>query len=164
MKDVIVNITSPVGDEYRVRLSSSNNRFLSEKVIQEIDGCINILAIELERAKGQMPTGHAVLSQIEKVVADVFLRHSDAVICFICDFLSPIPATKKKIPPQQYRSLLFTKMFEYYVSHHSVGNVVQSVLTISGIDEDYYIHIIARSEHMKYVHLISEDIRTGYSK
>ncbi len=55
-------------------------------------------------------------------------------------------------------------MFEHYVSHHPVGNVIQSVLTISGIDEDYYIHIIARSEHMKYVHLISEDIRTGYSK
>ena len=55
-------------------------------------------------------------------------------------------------------------MFERFVSLNDVGSVVQSVLTISGIDEDYYIHIIARSEHMQYVNIISEDLRTGYSK
>ena len=55
-------------------------------------------------------------------------------------------------------------MFERYVSQNSVGSVVQSVLTISGIGEDYYIHIIARSEHMRYVNMISDDIRVGYSK
>lgn len=111
-----------------------------------------------------MPTGHAVLSQIENVIADTFLRYPNAIICFICDFISPIPATRKAIPPQQYRSILFTRMFERYVSHHPIGSVMQSVLTIGGIGEDYYIHIIARSEHVKFLNIISEDIRTGYSK
>lgn len=55
-------------------------------------------------------------------------------------------------------------MFERYVSQHSIGDIMQSVLTIGGIEEDYYIHLIARSEHIKYVNMISEDIRTGYSK
>ena len=86
------------------------------------------------------------------------------IICYFCDFLSPIPATRKKIPAQQYRSILFTRMFERYVSQHSIGDIMQSVLTIGGIEEDYYIHLIARSEHIKYVNMISEDIRTGYSK
>lgn len=164
MTDVIVNITSARGDEYRIRLSSSGNRFLSEEISQEVKRSVDILTIELERIKGQLPTGHVVLSQIERVIAEVFLQNPNAVICFICDFLSPIPSSKKQIPVQQYRSILFTRMFERYVSQNSVGSVVQSVLTISGIGEDYYIHIIARSEHMRYVNMISDDIRVGYSK
>ena len=164
MTDVVVNISSVRGDEYRIRISSSDTRFLSDKVVQEISDSIDVLVIELERVRGQLPTGHNVLSQIEKVIADVFCQHPNSVICFICDFMSPIPATSKKIPPQQYRSILFTRMFERYVLHHPVGNVIQSVLTISGMTDDYYIHIIARSEHMRFVNLISEDIRTGYSK
>lgn len=164
MTEVIANITSTKGDEYRLRLSSSGSRFLSEEIRLKVSPSIDILTIELERIKGQMPTGHAVLAQIEKIIADTFMQHSDSIICFICDFLSPIPATRKKIPAQQYRSLLFTKMFERYLSLHSIEDVMQSVLTIEGIDEEYYIHIIARNKHVSYVNLLSEDIRTGYSK
>lgn len=164
MKDIVVNISTAKGDEYNLRLSSSGGRYLSQEVFREIDGNIEILAVELERVKGNMPTGHMVLSQIEKVIADTFLQYPNTIVCFICDFLSPIPATRKKIPAQQYRSLLFSRMFERYVSQHSIGSIMQSILTISGIGEDYYIHIIARSEHIKYLNMISEDIRTGYSK
>ena len=127
MTEVIANITSTKGDEYRLRLSSSGSRFLSEEIRLKVSPSIDILTIELERIKGQMPTGHAVLAQIEKIIADTFMQHSDSIICFICDFLSPIPATRKKIPAQQYRSLLFTKMFERYLSLHSIEDVMQSV-------------------------------------
>ena len=164
MNDITVNITSSRGDQYRIRLSSSGEHYLSKEVFQELNEDFDILTIELERIKGIMPTGHAVLSQIEKVIADTFLCSHNTIICFICDFLSPIPSTQKRIPPQQYRSLLFTRMFERYVSQHPIGDIMQSVLTIGGIDEDYYIHIIARSEHVRYVNMISEDIRIGYSK
>ena len=60
--------------------------------------------------------------------------------------------------------MLFMKMFERYISQHSISGLMQSVLTIGGIEEDYYIHVIARSEHIKYVSVINEDIRAGYSK
>ena len=164
MKEITVGITTARGDEFRIRLSSSVGRYLSQETLLQLDGRVDLITIELERVEGNLPTGHAVLSQIEKVIADTFLRYPNTIICFICDFLSPIPATRKVIPPQQYRSILFTRMFERYVSQHQIGNVMQSVLTIGGIGEDYYIHIIARSEHVKFLNLISEDIRTGYSK
>jgi len=164
MTEVIANITSSRGDEYRLRLSSSGSRFLSDEIRLKVSSSIDILTIELERIKGQMPTGHAVLAQIEKIVADTFMQHSDSIICFICDFMSPIPSTRKKIPVQQYRSLLFTKMFERYLSLNAIEDVMQSILTIEGINEEYYIHIIARNKHVKYVNMLGEDIRTGYSK
>ena len=164
MQQIVVNITSAPENEYRVRLSSLDGKYFSKEIASEVRRDVDVVTIELERIKGDMPTGHAVLAQIEKIVADVFFKEPNVVFCFICDFLSPIPCTKKKMPAQQYRSLLFIRMFERYISQHAVGNIIQSVLTIGGIGEDYYIHIIARSEHVKYVHLISEDIRTGYSK
>ena len=163
MIDFTVNICSAKGDEYRIRLSSSVDKYISVDIHQVL-GDIQILTVELERIKGNLPTGHAILSQIEKIISETFFQHHNAIICFICDFMSPIPATRKTIPVQLYRSTLFTRMFERFVSLNDVGSVVQSVLTISGIDEDYYIHIIARSEHMQYVNIISEDLRTGYSK
>ena len=164
MIDVTVNITSSKGDVYRLRLSSSIRKYLSDSINREIGNSIDVITIELERVKGQKPTGLAVLSQIEKVIADTFLQYPNSIICFICDFLSPIPATKKNIPPQEYRSILFTRMFERYLSQHLIGNVMQSVLKIEGINEYYYIHTIARSEHVKFLNMIVEDIRTGYSK
>ena len=164
MKDIVVNISTGKGDEYHLRLSSAGGKYLSQEVYRMIEGNIEILAVELERVRGNMPTGHIVLSQIEKVIADTFMKYPNMIICYFCDFLSPIPATRKKIPAQQYRSILFTRMFERYVSQHSIGDIMQSVLTIGGIGEDFYIHLIARSEHIKYVNMISEDIRTGYSK
>ena len=164
MKETIVSITSAKGDEYRIRLSSLDGKYFSQSFAQKTASDIDVVTIELERIKGEMPTGHAVLAQIEKTIAEIFLKQSNVVICFICDFLSPIPFTNKKMPAQQYRSILFIKMFERYISQHSIGNIMQSVLTIGGFGEDYYIHIIAREEHVKYVNMISEDIRTGYSK
>ena len=164
MKQIVVSINTPKGDEYRIRLSSLDGKYFSKEVYREILKNVDVITIELERIKGSLPTGHIVLAQIEEIIADTFLQHPNTVICFICDFLSPIPYTKKKIPAQQYRSMLFMKMFERYISQHSISGLMQSVLTIGGIEEDYYIHVIARSEHIKYVSVINEDIRAGYSK
>ena len=118
MSDITVNIKSSRGDEYRVRLSPQGDRFLSYEAIGLVNRAeISLYAVELERVKGDKPTGHAVLAKIEEVIAKVFLEKSNAIICFICDFISPIPSTKKKIPAQEYRSLLFTRMFERYLGH-----------------------------------------------
>lgn len=60
MKDIVVNISTGKGDEYHLRLSSAGGKYLSQEVYRMIEGNIEILAVELERVRGNMPTGHIV--------------------------------------------------------------------------------------------------------
>lgn len=159
-------IRSNKGDELQVSLIPLRDQFLSQEAHERLsrDG-VDVLMVELDRVKGIAPVGHLVLSNIEQVVADAFVHKRNTVICFICDFLSPIPSSKKQIPCQQYRSILFTRMFERYISkHESVMDMTQTVVAIEGTCETYYVHLIARKEQMHYVQLLSEDIKTGFSK
>ena len=43
-------------------------------------------------------------------------------------------------------------------------DMTQTVVAIEGTSETYYVHLIARKEQMHYVQLLSEDIKTGFSK
>ena len=99
MKQIVVSINTPKGDEYRIRLCSLDGKYFSKEVYREILKNVDVITIELERIKGSLPTGHIVLAQIEEIIADTFLQHPNTVICFICDFLSPIPNTLESNNP-----------------------------------------------------------------
>ena len=163
--EVSTYIKSSKGDELQINLLPLDGRYISQEVRDLINGKIEVLMVELDRIKGQAPVGHLVLSQIEQIVAKVFADKRNTLLCFLCDFLSPVPQTRKTIPCQEYRSRLFTKMFERYISKHAIEEeVIQTVIAINGIRDTYYIHLIARREHMQYVQIISEDIKIGFSK
>jgi hypothetical protein len=84
---------------------------------------------------------------------------------FSFQIINPIPHTsKKKMSPQEYRSNLFKRMFERYLSHHDVDDVHLSVITAKGIDETFFFHLIYREEHAPLAPIISKDIKEGYSK
>ena len=102
----------------------------------------------MRRLVGSSPTGHDILSAIEKVIADFFQEYDNVMIFYYCDFINPIPHTKKtSMPPQEYRSNLFRLMFERYVSLHDIDDVHLSVITAKGIDDTYYFHLIYRECH-----------------
>ena len=70
----------------------------------------------------------------------------------------------KKMSVQEYRSILFSQMFDRYVSQHSLENVNLAVLTIEGVEENYYVHIVAHSEHLRYISQISDGIQRDFGK
>jgi hypothetical protein len=125
---------------------------------------IEVLDIELERTKGLNVTSHKVLSKIEECIADVFLTHENAMICFFCDFISLIPSMKKDMSVQEYRSCLFSRMFERYVTAHCIEGVKNQIVIVKGVAEDYFAHIIAREEHIHYAKLIDDGIRKDFGK
>ena len=89
----------------------------------------------------------------------------DVIICYYCDFVNPIPKTKKnKMPPQEYRSKLFDAMFQRYVKLHGIEDVRLSVVEVNGINEIYYFHVIYRETHSVLAALIGSDIREGFEK
>ena len=163
MEDFVRLLSTDEGDIYHITLSEDTILF-SQDTLKIING-VKVVGIDLRRLVGSSPTGHDMLAAIEKVIADFFMEYDNVMIFYYCDFLNPIPHTKKtSMPPQEYRSNLFRLMFERYVSLHDIDDVHLSVITAQGIDDTYFFHLIYRECHAHLAPVISQDIKEGYSK
>jgi hypothetical protein len=78
--------------------------------------------------------------------------------------LSAPNTSKNTMPPQEYRSRLFEKMFQRYVNLHNLSNVRLSVVEINGINEKYYFHVIYRESHLVLASMIGSDLKEGFGK
>lgn len=163
MKEQVRIFKSPEGDVYHISLSEDKN-VLSQEVVEAL-GNVHVVGIELRRLAGKNTTGHNVLAALEDTIAESFLQNDDVIICYYCDFINPIPKTKKnKMPPQEYRSKLFDMMFQRYVKHHGINDVRLSVVEVNGINEIYYFHVIYRESHSMLAAMIGSDIKEGFEK
>ena len=159
---------STEGDLYSISLSSENGGLISDDIRQnmEKDGIV-VVDIELNRIQGVNPATTSILQRTEEVIANFFLSHPNVIICYYCDFLSQLPYVskkKKKMSVQEYRHHLFSKMFDRYVSHHDIESINLAVLKIEGSSETYYVHVIARSEHLSYISYINNGIQHDFGK
>ena len=159
---------SSEGDIYSISLSSENGGLIADDIRRnmEEEGIV-VVDIELNRINGTNPTTTAILAKTGELIADFFLSHPNVVICYYCDFLSQLPYVskkKKKMSVQEYRHLLFSHMFDRYLSQHNIDNINLAVLTIEGSSETYYVHVIARSEHLSYISMINDGIQRDFGK
>lgn len=125
------------------------------------------IEIDLGHTKGTESTNPLFLAQIEKIIANVFLTHSNVIICFFCDFIHIIPSMSKKkehMTVQQYRSLLFARMFERFTNYHHIEDVYNRVVVVQGVVEPYFFHAISRKEHLKYADMIAEGYHKDFDK
>lgn len=163
MGDFVRLLSTSAGDIYHITLSE-NTELLSEEVQSYIRD-IKLMGVDLRRLQGLNVTPPAMLSAIERVIAEFFLSHDDVIIFYYCDFLNPIPHTSKNaVPPQEYRSRLFDRMFQRYTRTHHLDEIRLSVIAIEGIDETYYFHLIYRDVHAHYAMAISQDLKSGLGK
>lgn len=163
MEDFVRIFQSSTGDVYHVTLSEGHS-VLSSDVYDALKD-VSVVGVDLRRLAGSNATGEEVLAAIESTIAEYFTSHEDAIICYYCDFINPIPRTKKNsMPPQQYRSLLFDRMFQRYTKLHGIKDVRLSVVEITGINEKYYFHIIYRESHSLLATLIGRDLKEGFDK
>lgn len=158
-------IQSEFGDEYRLRITSEYSGMLSEDAFFALaaEG-VEVVDVELERTRGVNVTSQKVLSKIADCIADAFIPHSNVIICFFCDFISLLPSMKKRMSVQEYRSKLFSYMFERYVELHHIDGVMNHVVTVKGVAEDYFAHVIYRESHAHLANMISQGIQQDYGK
>ena len=163
MENFVKIFKSSKGDAYNITLSEDYSVLSSQ--IKEALGDIRIVGIELRRLAGRHATGQEVLVAFEETIADFFFQNENVIICYYCDFINPIPHTKKnKMPSQEYRSRLFDLMFQRYAKQHRIHDVRLSVVEITGINETYYFHVIYRESHSVLAALIGSDLREGFGK
>lgn len=155
-------------NEYKIQFKTERSGLIAEDLLDRINAeGIEVVEIDLGRTKGTAPTNLLVLAQIEQITANIFLSHPNVVVCFFCDFIQAIPFMSKKkegITVQQYRSMLFSRMFERFTNYHRIADIYNRVVVIQGVAEPYFFHIISRKEHLKYADMIAEGHHNDFDK
>ena len=161
----VYTICTDAGDEYKLQFTSERSGAIAEEIIEIINNKgIEVVEIGLGRIKGQNVTSLKVLAQIEQCIAEIIIDNPNVILTFFCDFISLLPSTKKTMSVQEYRSRLFSRMFDRYVSQHSINNIYNKVIKVEGVAEDYYFHVIGNKEYIDYANIIGEGIQQDFGK
>ena len=102
-------------------------------------------------------------------IADLFAENENLILYYSCDDMNPIPSrntkgANKDLSVQEYRSNLFTHMFNSYMLSHQVSGISNTPIIIKGEGYTQYMHLIARDKHRSIVDLVKEDIIEGWGK
>ena len=83
--------------------------------------------------------------------------------------MNPIPSrnikgANKNLSVQEYRSRLFSYMFDSYMESHQVSGFSNTPIIINGDGYRLFMHLIARSKHQSIVDVIKDDVLEGWGK
>lgn len=119
-------------DEYRILLTPVNISAFPEQLQKKlVDRNIDISELIIDRISGESTTSQSVLHDITGWVADLFSSNPNLIIYYSCDDINPIPSRNttsenRDIPVNEYRSRLFTHIFDSYMSSHMVSGVTNT--------------------------------------
>ena len=156
-------------NEYRVLLTSVNTEVLPERILKILTGRnIDISELMIERISGESTTGQDILHDITGWVAELFASNPNLIIYYSCDDMTPIPSRNKHsdnkdMPVNEYRSRLFTHIFDSYMLSHQVSGVVNTPIQLDnyedGVGYSLFFHFIARETHSDIVEMLKDDIK-----
>lgn len=164
------SISTRQGDEYRIMFIDADISVLAENVQQTIvEQGIDISEIMIDRVRGGESTAQEVLHAITGRVADLFAENDNMVIYYSCDDMNPIPSrnmrgANKELSVQEYRSTLFSHIFDTYMYSHQVSGITNTPVIINGEGYKQFMHLIARAKHQTIVDLIKDDVIEGWGK
>jgi hypothetical protein len=164
MNEVYV-ICSESGDEYKLQFTTERSGMIADEILDELQNSgIEVVEVGLGRNKGLNVTSHLVLAQIEQCIAEVVLNHSNVMLVFFCDFISLLPSMRRDVSVQEYRSRLFCRMFERYVSQHRIHEVCNKIFVVEGVAENYFFHVIAHKDLIGYADIVGNSIQKDFGK
>lgn len=156
-------------NEYRILLTPVNIEVLPEHILNVLTSRkIDISELIIERISGESTTAQDVLHDITGWVAELFASNPNLIIYYSCDDMTPIPSRNKNsenkdMPVNEYRSKLFTHIFDSYMASHQVLGVINTPIRLdnyeNGMGYSLFFHFIAREKHSDIVEMLKEDIK-----
>ena len=164
------SISTRYGDEYRIMLFDADISLLADSIQRTIvEQGIDISEIMIERENGGKSTVPEVLHAITGRIADLFAENENLILYYSCDDMNPIPSrnnrsANKELSVQEYRSTLFSHIFDSYMDSHQVSGITNTPVIIEGEGYTQFMHLIARDKHQSIVDLIKADVIEGWGK
>ena len=156
-------------NEYRILLTPVNIEVLPDHILNVLTSRkVDISELIIERISGESTTAQDVLHDITGWVAQLFASNPNLIIYYSCDDMIPIPSRNKNsedkdMPVNEYRSKLFTHIFDSYMASHQVSGVINTPIRLdnyeNGMGYSLFFHFIAREIHSDIVEMLKEDIK-----
>lgn len=156
------------GSEYRIILSPVRLDVLSDEICSIVtEKKVDISELIIERISGNNTTEQEVLHDITGWVADMFATNPNLIIYYSCDDMMPIPSRNTNsdngsLPVNEYRSRLFSHIFDSYMASHQVTGVTNTPIRLdnyeNGMGYSIFLHLIARDKHADVVELLKDNI------
>ena len=141
--DISFDINNDKGDQIRVALSYYDTESLQAFTDDPLTLTLVFYDVTLVRISGEDAVGVKTL----KAICDVlfrFLNDNDtAVLCFYCDDLTDVARHHMELTPQEYRSRLFSRMFDMYVKTNDITEIVNYGIKIEDDNTPSFAHFLS---------------------
>lgn len=156
--DISFDINNDKGDQIRVALSYYDTESLQAFTDDPLTLTLVFYDVTLVRISGEDAVGVKTL----KAICDVlfrFLNDNDtAVLCFYCDDLTDVARHHTELTPQEYRSRLFSRMFDMYVKTNDITEIVNYGIKIEDDNTPRFAHFITPKKYLYAVKLLGNII------
>ncbi len=118
--------------------------------------------VTLVRKSGEDYVGYKILFAVSDVLARFMGENEDAVLCFYCDADTDLRRHHTELLPQEYRSRLFSRMFEMYVKSCNLSGFINYRVEMEdpyNTGNRQFAHFICREEHREAVAVMERLLR-----
>lgn len=148
--ELSIDIDNGKGDKLKVALSCYNSNLV--KLVTPPDNTIDfeVYDVSLLRESGSGFVGYKSLNAASDFLSKFMAENDNAILTFYCDPSSDVHRSHMEIPPQEYRSRLFTRMFDNYTRKHP-SQLINHVVVIDADEKPQFVHFICRENQIKDV-------------
>ena len=139
------------GDLLRIALSCYDAETIGVFTSDTVALSVEFYDVTLIRERGSGRIDYRTLNMVSESLAAFLHDNPDAVLCFYCDDQTDVDRRNPDITPQEYRSDLFSKMYDRYVRSHGINWLVNHKVRIEIGSQPRITHFICRKEHTKAV-------------
>ncbi len=151
---------------YQICVEDYEGRCFSPETLSKVSNYINLYSVSLDRMSGATPPSVKELMHLAGFFADLLYQDDKAVLIYICDFLNPVPARKRRqeLSSQEYRSRLFSLLFQRFVTSNGLTDYHDTVVEIPGTEESFYVHMISSISVLPQIEILARDLHVGFDK
>lgn len=154
--DISFDIQSEKGDLVRVALSYYDTESLQAFTDDPLTLSLVFYDVALIRVAGSDTVGIKILKAVSDVLYRFLCENDTAILCFYCDDLTDVPRRHKDMSSQEYRSNLFSKMFDMHVKDNKIRGIVNSRIKIGEGNDARYAHFITPHRYLPAVKMLEE--------
>ena len=156
--DISFDIHNDKGDQIRVALSYYDSEILQTFTSDPLTLTLVFYDVTLVRVAGEETVDVKTL----KAICDVLFRfmndNDTVVLCFYCDDLTEVTHNHKELTPQEYRSRLFSRMFDMYVKANGISDIINYSIKIEDNNTPRFAHFITPEKYLPAVKLLGNII------
>ncbi len=152
--DISFSIQNQKGDQVMVALSCYDYETIALFSSDILTLTLVFYDVALVRMTGENFVDYKILFAVSDILAKFMEENDNAVLCFYCDADTDVPRNHTKMSPQEYRSNLFSRMFEMYIRSKSLKHFVNHRIEIENTENPLntqFAHFICRTEHKEAV-------------